>query len=373
MGTTDSNDAATSKRRRPSTDFPHHGLEDALRVAKAIEEANAGQPYPPAETALALGMSPGSSSYWRLLSSSLRYGLTTGSYRSERIELTPLAEQLMSPTSPDEQARLLVKAALTPPTFSSIYNHYRGKKLPEKQFFANTVVREFSVPQQVSADCVEVFKKNMEHLGLLNAGPTGIWLSSEPFSATNTRGSGVGNVTEPAELLPANTDQELVAETAAETLAAPLDKPEPPSIFFVGHGKNRKPLDQLVKILNEYGIAHKVVVDEPNQGRPISEKVADTMKLCGAAILIFTADQEFRDTEGNSIWRPSENVIYELGAASIQYGKRIIIFKEEGVDFPTNFRDIGHISFAKDDLASKGMDLVRELIRFGVMKLTLAA
>jgi predicted nucleotide-binding protein len=372
MGKTDSNGVEGSgpRRRRPSTDIPQHEVKDALRVARAIEEANAGQPYPPAETALAMGMSPGSSSYWKLLSSSLRYGLTTGSYRSPRIDLTALAKDFMTPTSAEEQKQRLVQAALTPPTFAAIFNHYRGKKLPEMQFFANTVVREFEVPQEVAADCVEIFRTNMEYLGLLNKGPTGTWLSSEAVPMAAGPEIEADAASGPAvPLRPAGDPAEQPAELAEDVPAKPA---APPSIF-VGHGKNRKPLEQLVKILNEYGIAHKVVLDEPNQGRPISEKVAETMKSCGAAILIFTADQELRDAEGSTLWRPSENVIYELGAASTLYGRRIIIFKEEGVDFPTNFRDIGHIPFGKDDLASQGMDLVRELIRFGVMKLTLAA
>jgi predicted nucleotide-binding protein len=96
------------------------------------------------------------------------------------------------------------------------------------------------------------------------------------------------------------------------------------------------------------------------------------MKECHSAVLIFTADEEFRDAEGEVIWRPSENVIYELGAAAVLYENRIVIFKEEGIDFPTNFRDIGHISFEKDKLDAKGLDLVRELIALGLLKVQAA-
>jgi predicted nucleotide-binding protein len=83
--------------------------------------------------------------------------------------------------------------------------------------------------------------------------------------------------------------------------------------------------------------------------------------------MIFTADEEFRSPDGeNTIWRPSQNVIYELGAASILYGKRIIIFEEDGLDFPSDFRDIGYISFEKDRLDAKTMDLFKELIGMGL-------
>ncbi len=69
------------------------------------------------------------------------------------------------------------------------------------------------------------------------------------------------------------------------------------------------------------------------------------MNECGAAVIIFTADEKFEDTTGRAVYRPSENVVFELGAASVLYGSRVIIFKEKGVDFPTNFRDIGFIEF----------------------------
>lgn len=52
------------------------------------------------------------------------------------------------------------------------------------------------------------------------------------------------------------------------------------------------------------------------------------------------------------------------------YGSKIIIFKEDTVDFPANFRDIGYISFEKDALSSKVNELFRELISFGLIKVS---
>ena len=140
--------------------------------------------------------------------------------------------------------------------------------------------------------------------------------------------------------------------------------------IFLGHGKNKRPLDQLKQVLDEYKIPYKVAVDEANRFRPISQKVADTMQECGAGYPIFTADEEFHDVHNTVIWRPSENVVYELGAASMLYGSKIIIFKEDTVDFPANFRDIGYISFEKDALSAKVNELFRELIAFGLIKVS---
>jgi predicted nucleotide-binding protein len=86
------------------------------------------------------------------------------------------------------------------------------------------------------------------------------------------------------------------------------------------------------------------------------------MRECGAAILVFTADKQYFDRDGNSIWRPSENVSHELGAASVLYGDRIVIFKEKGIELPSNFSSVGYIEFEKDKLEDKGIDLFRELV-----------
>jgi len=140
--------------------------------------------------------------------------------------------------------------------------------------------------------------------------------------------------------------------------------------IFIAHGKNKKPLEQLKRILDQFKIQYKVAVDEPNPGRPISSKIREIMRACNCAILIFTADEEFKDKDGKVIWRPSENVVYELGATGYLYDNRIVIMKEDSVDFPSNFRDIGYISFANDQLEAKAMEILRELIGFGIVKVS---
>jgi hypothetical protein len=61
--------------------------------------------------------------------------------------------------------------------------------------------------------------------------------------------------------------------------------------------------------------------------------------------------------------------VYELGAASFQYGQRIVIFKEHGVEFPTDFRDLGYIEYEKGHLAEKSMELLRELVKLKAVRL----
>lgn len=167
-------------------------------------------------------------------------------------------------------------------------------------------------------------------------------------------------------------DNEVVdsPEMKQEVFVKKADGKQLGKAIFIAHGKNKKPLEQLKKILEQFKIQYKVAVDEPNLGRPIGEKVRATMQDCNCAILIFTADEEFKDKEGNAIWRPSENVVYELGACSYLYENRVVIMKEDVVAFPSNFRDVGYISFANDQLEAKAMEIVKELIGFEIVKIS---
>ncbi|MBX9654675.1 nucleotide-binding protein [bacterium] len=162
-----------------------------------------------------------------------------------------------------------------------------------------------------------------------------------------------------------NDDQESPHDTYN-----PFNKPTSGQGIFIAHGKNRKPLEQLKKVLEKFRIPFKVAIDEPNLGRPISGKVRETMQACNCAILLFTADEEFKNAQGETIWRPSENVIYELGASAYLYDNRLVIMKEDRVTFPSNFHDIGYISFQTDSLEAKATELLSELIGFGIVKIT---
>ncbi len=165
-------------------------------------------------------------------------------------------------------------------------------------------------------------------------------------------------------------DDKLENKINEEIVHSKSEKKKLGQAIFVAHGKDKKPLDQLKKILEQFKIPYKIAIDEPNLGRPISGKIREIMEACNCAVLIFTADEKFIDKDGKDIWRPSENVIYELGAAGYLYDNRIVIMKEDSVVFPSNFQDIGYISFEKNSLDAKALDILKELIGFGIVKVS---
>ena len=109
------------------SDFPKDNFEESLRVAQAIEDHNSGNPLPPQEVAIALERSPGSSAFRILLSSSIKYGLTTGSFNSPRIAITDLAKDIVEPKDEESRKAATGSSVLKPELFSKVFDYYKGK------------------------------------------------------------------------------------------------------------------------------------------------------------------------------------------------------------------------------------------------------
>jgi predicted nucleotide-binding protein len=354
------------------TEFPKATLEESIRVADAIERANAGQPYPPLETANAMGLSPASSLYRTLLSASSRRGLTSGAHTSKKITVLETGRDLVAPTTRAAVAAARRKAALTPPVFRAVYTHYRGKRLPEDQYLVNTLTREFGVPAKDADRFAKIFRADMEYAGLLVPTKTGYFLTDDLEGVSARIVAPVADETETeddGEGSSGVATSEVLAASPPVVSEEPK-KPQRPKAIFVGHGPDKTALSQLTKILDEWGLPYKIAEYEPNAFRPVSQKVADLMNECGAAILVFTADRELRDTEGNPVWLSSANVSHELGAASVLYDGRVVVFKESSVDLASNYAGIGFIEFEKNKLSAHAMELFREIREFGLIKIS---
>jgi len=47
-----------------------------------------------------------------------------------------------------------------------------------------------------------------------------------------------------------------------------------------------------------------------------------------------------------------------------------VILKEEDVSLASDFSDLGYIPFEKNKIKAKAMDVIKELIGFGLLKVT---
>lgn len=157
--------AKLSKKAPPPWTFPKNTLEDSIKIARAIEEQNAGNPMKPDMLSKAVGYN--STSDWRfldLLRSANQYGLVTGSGKISTVTLTEVGQDVVAPSSPSARPKALQRAFRNVEDFRKVEEFYRGKKLPEDEFFENTLFREFSIPRERVKAFTEVFTSNLNYL-----------------------------------------------------------------------------------------------------------------------------------------------------------------------------------------------------------------
>jgi len=335
----------------------------------------------------ALGVPPASSRYRDLITAANKYGLITGNYASDALALTPLGEEVTSPASEEAHLNAVRRAMEKVSLFARLLEHYNNNRLPPAPLLKSVLERPpFSVPVEWSPEAAEVFIATGRETGVVRDVGGSTWVLKEagrpivlaPASgeATETEigaGEGAGSAS-PSTFAEAAQVATAEPPSGAVSSRAPVEGPSATSPsnrqFFIAHGRDRTALAQLQSILKDLDIPYVVAEDEANVGRPISQKIADLMRSCSAGIFIFSGDEEVTDPSGSTVLRPRPNVVYELGAASFQYGQRIVIFKERGVEFPTDFRDLGYIEYEKGGLSAKSMELLRELIKLKAVRVT---
>ncbi len=347
-------------RGRPSRDepiFPRDTLRDSLEIAQSIEDNNAGRAYDRIDLAKSIGHSPSSSAFRRLIISSGRYNLTDGGYKADKISLTDVGRSIVSSTDDEIIKKALRQALLHPELFSKIYNYYDKKKIPRDELFKNSLKNEFGIASEDVDDCHRILIQNIMEYDLLNTIKGSQYLQLDKLSTQSIIAS------------PEETDTEPLEDSIDEQILVPK-KEQITKRVFVAHGKNTVPLEQLKNILIQFKVPFEVAIDEAHKGRPISKKVMELMENCTSGIFIFTADEETTDSEGKTVLKPSDNVVFELGAATMQYKDKIVIFREDGVSFGSDFTDFGHITFQKDKLADRAFELMKELIALGFLQVT---
>ncbi len=145
--------------------FPKVTLERAIDIVQAIEEKNAGRPIRAENLAPMVGFRRAAD--WRfldILRSANQYGIITGSGASATVALTPIGSDIVAPSSPTQRQSALLAAFNNVELFQRVAEYYAGKRIPEDEYFANTLTREFGVPRERVPIFIEVFTANLEYL-----------------------------------------------------------------------------------------------------------------------------------------------------------------------------------------------------------------
>ena len=118
--------------------------------------------------------------------------------------------------------------------------------------------------------------------------------------------------------------------------------------MFISHSKNKKIVGQIKQIL-EFGQFEFVIAEEKETTAiPISEKVFGLMKQCNCAIINLSVDG---NTDDN--FHINENVLIEIGAAFLQYNRKVILLVDKRIanKLPSNLHGLYRSEYQGDELS----------------------
>ncbi len=136
-----------SAKGRSLRNFPASTFEDALVLAEAFQKFAAGQTKVRKLTLFdKIGKSPDSGPSRQLITNSSRYGLTSGGYQAEFLELTPegalaSADDVPAPTKLQARFDLAIKRV---EPFNFLYERCKGAKMPNKEFLIDALKESYA-------------------------------------------------------------------------------------------------------------------------------------------------------------------------------------------------------------------------------------
>lgn len=157
--------ASRSRKARP---YPASSFTDALPLGEAIMKHAAGDKVRRLTLLQQMDKSPNSGPTKMMITNSGKYGITTGSYAAEYLELTEKGRTAVdSSSSPRERRRAAFTLAVEGVApFKLLYDQYKGKRLPEREVMKD-VLHDSSIEVPDLDECVDTFTVNVKDLDLL--------------------------------------------------------------------------------------------------------------------------------------------------------------------------------------------------------------
>ena len=347
-----------ARRTRVTRPYPTYTLEDALSVARAIYEANAGLPFDRELLAGALGTTPKSSAFTMRLNASAAYGLTEGGYNDPDIRLTGLGETVVS-SSPDE-ARLsdaVAAAATNPDTFGRFYRLFDGRRLPQSNYLHNILERELGIRSDLADECLGILWENGEFAGLIAEGAGGEYHVRLPEPDI------VPDVAPPQKRVATEIQTPYIAKPE---VGAPErdERAVSERCVFIGHIGDSDAADYVVSMLDEFGIlTASPRIPEDDTGLLVPQEVSQAMRDSRAAVLVFRS--------GDDAWASRDKMIGMLGASSVLFDDRVVLLHEDGERMSISLDRLNHIDFDHERPGESGMNLLVALHKAGVINVTI--
>ena len=153
-------------------------------------------------------------------------------------------------------------------------------------------------------------------------------------------------VTLPAQPAPPQSAMKPSGSEASAAAASPVATRR----VFITHGKNTTFIEPIKKLLGFGELIPVVSVERQSVSKPVSDKVMDDMRSCGAAIIHVDSEETLIDKDANERTIINPNVLIEIGAAMALYGRRFILLVREGVKLPSNLQGLYEVRYSGDSL-----------------------
>ncbi|GAA0695051.1 nucleotide-binding protein [Dyella marensis] len=334
-------------------DFPLTTLQQAQKIASTLVDNFAGDSASPPDVALALGISPTSSSWPNLTGASIAYGLTDGGVNANVIKLTALGKRLVAPEEEGQDVAARREAILKPRILKEFFEKYRRAKLPNETIAIN-VLKSLGIPDDRAQTAFEIIKANGSYAGIIRETPTGPFINLDspgvPSPATTQDIDG-RQQDHAADVVTTDTGVEVGHHSPVTPATKANVQPDAKANrVFITHGKQRAIVGQIKELLTFGNFEPIVSVEREATAIPVPEKVFEDMRSCGAGVLHVGAEGKYLDRDGNEHVKINDNVLIEIGAAMALYGKRVILLVEKGVVLPSNLQGLYRCEFEGDKL-----------------------
>lgn len=333
--------ASQKSQKLKQADFPQLTLQDSQKIASCLVDNYAGTEAPPPDVAIAMGISPTSSGWRVLTSSSMAYGLTEGSFSAAKLKLADLGRRLVAPEEEGDDLVARREAILRPRISKEFFERYQRAKFPADTVATN-VLRSLGVTQERLTSALEVLKANGKYAGVIRDTPTGMFVSLDspiiPAPAA-TLADPATSATGSAVQIP-----------EVQGIKATLIASESNKRVFISHGKQRAIAAQIKELLTFGSFEPVLSVERESTAIPVPEKVFEDMRSCIAGVIHVSKEAELLDKDGNTHSKINDNVLIEIGAAIALYGKRVILLVEKGVPLPSNLQGLYRCDFDGDKL-----------------------
>jgi hypothetical protein len=270
-------------------DIPLYTLESSIKIAQALYDNFGSKGASPHQVAIALEISPTSSSWKLLTGSSVAYGLTSGGAQANEISLAPLGKRIVAPEHEGDDEVAKAVACLRPRIIKEFFDRYDKNKFP-KDVIGKNVIATLGVPKDKVDDVYDIILENGKYAGIIQDTKTGLFVFVEK-SKLNPNKNGNATINGNVE----NNDDDDVKLPEDHTLKLDLKKSSTVKTIqddanqktkvFISHGKNKKIVDQLKEILTFGQFEVIVSVEKESTAIPVPEKVFADMRECNAAVI----------------------------------------------------------------------------------------